>query len=179
MANKIITLETLQIFQEETKKYIDQQDNLAIKGVKYADNVLSFYKTEDITGDPDISLNLPEEMFLDQAKTKFVSNFTWSDTLYPDSTDPNLEGKPVLILAVKGDTAVEYCFISLDTLICVYEGTETNTATTTIEGAQISTAVKVSSAEDNALMVKEDGLYVNAAPDLTYATEEEITALWS
>lgn len=179
MANKLITLETLQAFQQETKKYIDKQDALAIKGAKYANNVLSFYKTEDTSGDPDISLNLPEEMFLDQTKTKFENNFIWSNDLYPGSTDPNLEGKSVLILAVKGDTSVNYSFISLDTLVHIYEGADTDTTTTTVEGDQISTAVKLSNTEGNALMVKEDGLYVNPTPNLIYATNEEIAALWS
>ncbi|MCM1226112.1 MAG: hypothetical protein NC320_01645 [Clostridium sp.] len=178
MTNKIITLETLQAFQQETKGYIDRQDGIAIKGAKYADNVLSFYRTEDMTGDPDISLNFPEEMFLDQAKTKLVSNFTWSDTLYPGSTDPSLEGKSVLILAVKGDTSVEYSFISLDTLISIYVGTDTNTATTTVDNNKISTVVKISKVEGNILESNEDGLYAKAVADLTYATEDEIAALW-
>lgn len=56
---------------------------------------------------------LPKEQFLDQAKTVVVDNFAWSEELYPGSTDPNLDGKPVLVLAVKNvDTeTIAYSFL--------------------------------------------------------------------
>lgn len=68
--------------------------------------------------------NLPEEQFLDLTKTEFVENFTWSNTTYPGSTNPNLDGKPVLVLALKDeDGNVAYSFINLEDLIDVYTGT--------------------------------------------------------
>lgn len=68
--------------------------------------------------------NLPEEQFLDLTKTEFVENFTWSNTTYPGSTNPNLDGKPVLVLALKDeDGNVAYSFVNLEDLIDVYTGT--------------------------------------------------------
>ena len=67
--------------------------------------------------------NLPEEQFLDLTKTEFVENFTWSSTTYPGSTNPNLNGKPVLVLALKDeDGNVAYSFINLEDLITTYSG---------------------------------------------------------
>lgn len=81
--------------------------------------------------------NLPEEQFLDLAKTEFVENFTWSNTTYPGSTNPNLNGKPVLVLALKDeDGNVAYSFINLEDLIDVYTGT----APITVSGSNISHA---------------------------------------
>lgn len=45
---------------------------------------------------------LPKEHFLDTAKTTFVYNFAFSAQTYPGATDPQLNGKPVLVLALKG-----------------------------------------------------------------------------
>lgn len=45
---------------------------------------------------------LPKEYFLDTEKTGFVYNFTFNQATYPGATDPNLNGKPVLIFALKG-----------------------------------------------------------------------------
>ena len=81
--------------------------------------------------------NLPEEQFLDLTKTEFVENFTWSNTTYPGSTNPNLNGKPVLVLALKDeDENVAYSFINLEDLIDVYTGT----APITVSGSNISHA---------------------------------------
>lgn len=81
--------------------------------------------------------NLPEEQFLDLAKTEFVENFTWSNTTYPGSTNPNLNGKPVLVLALKDeDGNVAYSFINLEDLIDVYTGT----SPITVSGNTISHA---------------------------------------
>lgn len=81
--------------------------------------------------------NLPEEQFLDLTKTEFVENFTWSNTTYPGSTNPNLNGKPVLVLALKDeDGNVAYSFINLEDLIDVYTGT----SPITVSGNTISHA---------------------------------------
>lgn len=81
--------------------------------------------------------NLPEEQFLDLTKTEFVESFTWSSTTYPGSTNPNLNGKPVLVLALKDeDGNVAYSFINLEDLIDVYTGTDP----ITVSGSNISHA---------------------------------------
>ena len=68
--------------------------------------------------------NLPADQFLDLSKTTYVDNFTWSATTYPNSTNPNLDGKPVLVLALKdNDGNTQYGFVSLNDLVDVYTGT--------------------------------------------------------
>ena len=67
--------------------------------------------------------NLPKEQFLDLTKTTYVDSFTWSSTTYPGSTNPNLNGKPVMVLALKdNDGNVQYGFVSLNDLVDVYTG---------------------------------------------------------
>lgn len=65
---------------------------------------------------------LPKEQFLDLTKTKFVQNFAWSSTTYPGSTNPSLEGKPVLVLVLKNssDNTVAYSFLNMYELVDTY-----------------------------------------------------------
>ena len=67
---------------------------------------------------------LPVEMFLDQAKTRFVQSFAFTQETYPGGTDPNLNGKPVLVLALKGidhnnndAETTTYSFLNMETLV--------------------------------------------------------------
>lgn len=66
---------------------------------------------------------LPKEQFLDLTKTTFVQSFTWSSATYPGSTNPSLEGKPVLVLALKNssDNTVTYSFLNMYELVDTYE----------------------------------------------------------
>lgn len=90
------------------------------KNYGYENNTIKLYRTVDKSDTPD-EINLPEEQFLDQAKTLIVNPFTWSATDYPGSTDPNLNGKPVMVLAVKGDAGDTYSFLDLHSFIGVYD----------------------------------------------------------
>ncbi len=179
MANeKLVTLDQLNI----VKTYVDNADAKSIKAAEYADNKISLYTTADKSGTAAIEIDLPEEMFLDQTKTTLVDEFAWSNTEYPGSTDPDLDGKPVLVLAVKGDKTVDYSFIALDSIVKPYTGDDTDTATTTVENGAIAVDVKVSEAKDNAIILKDDGLYVapaEAPTDIVYATNAEVEALFS
>lgn len=156
MANqKLVTLEQLGI----VKGYIDTKDAAAFKSAEYANNTIKLYTTPDKSGEPAVSFDLPEEMFLEQAYTRFEPEFVFSLNQYPNTTDPNLNGKPVLVLAVNGDDGVNYSFVSLEKL-----------------------GVRASAEEGNVLVIKEDGLYVPTPPSptaLEYATEAEIQALFS
>lgn len=78
--------------------------------------------------------SLPADHFLDQTKTTFVQNFAWSSSLYPGSTNPNLNGKPVLVLAVTDGTTDTYSFLNVETLLNVYTGQ----APITVNGTVIS-----------------------------------------
>lgn len=177
---KLIDLDLLSVFKEKVTAYTDAGDAKAFKSASYADNVLSFFTTDDASGTAKATINLPEEMFLDQAKTKFVDNFTWSEESYPGSENPNLDGKPVLVLAVKGDKSVSYSFASLEKLIDVYTGENSASITTTVSGDnKIKAELKVSSTEGNIISIDENGVYASAEANLTFATEEEVSALWN
>lgn len=65
---------------------------------------------------------IPADQFLDLNKTEFVNPFTWSSVLYPGSIDPNLDGKPVLVLALTDGTNTTYSFLNMEDLIDVYAG---------------------------------------------------------
>ena len=174
-SKQIVTLDLL----EQVKKYIDVKDSAAIKSVDVQGNTWKFYTTEDKSGEPVRVVDLPEEMFLDQAKTTFVSEFAWSADTYPDSIDPNLEGKPVFVLAVKGDTSVKYSFVSLEAMFVVYTGDSTGSADVEVsDDNKISATVKISAEAGNTVVVKDDGIYVPET-ELEYATKEDIDALFN
>lgn len=81
---------------------------------------------------------LPKEQFLDLTKTTFVQSFAWSSTAYPNSTNPNLDGKPVMVLALKNssDDTVAYSFLNMYELVDTYTGT----SPITVSGRTVSHA---------------------------------------
>jgi len=93
----------------------------AVKYLSVSGNTISFWKDENHTGTADFTVDFPVEYFLDQTKTTFVQSFAFetnSTSNYPGATDPNLEGKPVMVLAVKGtDNSVNYSFVDLTALV--------------------------------------------------------------
>ena len=82
---------------------------------------------------------------LDQAETAFVPKFTWSLETYPGTEDPNLNGKPVMVLAVKGsDGSVTYSFMGMAALVDTYKAkVESKDASTTVTIAGYEVDVKV------------------------------------
>ncbi len=81
---------------------------------KVEGNKVKLFTSTDKTGVAAFEFDFPVEMVLDQAKTAFVPKFAWSAETYPGSTDPKLEGKPVMVLAVKGsDGSVAYSFMGM------------------------------------------------------------------
>ena len=100
---------------------IGTEDAKAIKYVSVSGNTVSFWKDEAHTGTADFTFDFPAEYFLDQARTVFVQEFefeTGGVSNYPGATDPNLDGKPVMVLAVKDSTgtSVTYSFVDLAAL---------------------------------------------------------------
>ena len=92
----------------------------AIRGAKIEDNKLKFYAGTDTTVTPLTYVDLPEELYLQATQTEIVEDFAFSTTTYPGATDPNLEGKTVLVLAVKGDgtpPTVKYSFVNMASII--------------------------------------------------------------
>lgn len=156
----------------DIKAWVNGEESLGIKTALYNNNTLTFYKKPNATVDDtaDFSINLPEEQFLDQTKTTFVNNFAWSEELYPNSTNPNLDNQPVLVLAVKGDTDVAYSFVSMNELVKIYKAsTIASTVTLTIDDATntISAEVNISADEGNLLEVGTDGGLYAKATDIT------------
>lgn len=167
--NKFTDFETN--LTDDIKTWVNSEESLAIKTALYNNNTLMFYKKPNATVDDtaDFSINLPEEQFLDQTKTTFINNFIWSEELYPNSTNPNLDNEPVLVLAVKGDTNVVYSFVSMNELVKIYKASTTvSTVTLVIDDATntISAEVNISADEDNLLKIGTDGgLYAKATID--------------
>lgn len=156
----------------DIKAWVNGEESLGIKTTLYNNNTLTFYKKPNATVDDtaDFSINLPEEQFLDQTKTTFVNNFAWSEELYPNSTNPNLDNQPVLVLAVKGNTDVAYSFVSMNELVKIYKAsTIASTVTLTIDDATntISAEVNISADEGNLLEIGTDGGLYAKATDIT------------
>ena len=181
--------EGLKIVIQKLEGYADEAaasaSDGAFKYVGYADNALKFYAKNPIEeGDvPAFTIDLPAEQVIDQTRTTFVQEFAWSDKAYPGSTNPStaensIEGKPVLVLAVKtvGDTddSFTYSFLAMDKVVTLYKGGETDTAKVTVDAdSNILVDVKISEADGNLLRIVEDadgnkGLYASSpAADLS------------
>lgn len=156
----------------DIKAWVDSEESLALKTTLLKNNTLTFYKKPNATVDDtaDFTINLPEEQFLDQTKTTFVNEFAWSEELYPNSTNPNLDTEPVLVLAVKGDTDVAYSFVSMNKLVKIYKASiVASTVTLTIDDATntISGEVNISADEGNLLEVGTDGGLYAKTTDIT------------
>lgn len=150
----------------------------ALKGVKSDGNTIQFYTDQAMEGSATFTIDLPEEYFLDQTKTVFVEAFTWSAETYPGSTNPELDGKPVLVLAVKSQdgSEVTYSFINLEKMIDVYTGGQTQTATIAVSGNEITATVRVSATAGNQIVTNEDGLFVAKTPDASAEQSGLMTA---
>ena len=164
MATTYVSMANLTKYDGKIKTYIDSEKTKAIKAVAVKDNAIKFYSNPAPADGTvaDFTVDIPTEYFLDQAKTVFIQKFAWSDTEYKGATNPNLEGKPVLVLAVKGDNnTVTYSFLNMETLVDTYAGEDTKSVTLKVSSDNKITAdVKVSAESDNTLSVKDDGLYV-------------------
>ena len=136
MSKNITTKVTIQNLAAQIKKDfvkksaftpVQQAAAAAFKSGKVDGNTVSLYTSTDQTGTAAFSFDFPTEYFLDQTKSVFVQTFAWSETAYPGSTNPNLDGKPVMVLAVKGDNnTVLYSFVDLTYLLDTYTGGNTN-----------------------------------------------------
>ena len=177
MSKQISTKTTIRNLTAEIKKTFVKKDaftpvqtaaNAAIKSLAVDGNTVNFYTSTDKTGSAAFSVDFPSELFLDQTKTTFVAKFKFDAETYPGATDPKLEGKPVMVLAVKGENpdSCTYSFLSMAALVDTYKAKATGkdkSTTVTIADYEVDVKVNVSTAEGNALTLKEDGLYVSTA----------------
>lgn len=135
-------------------------DATALKSVAVDGNTVKFFTTSDTTTTVAFSFDFPEELFLNQLGTEIVKNFSWSAANYPNSTNPNLDGKTVFVLAVKGDKTtnptIKYSFVSMEKLVDAYTASDTS-----ITINDYNVAVKISSAANNAITLQNDGLHVD------------------
>lgn len=168
-ANALVRLAALKALAAKTKAEIDNFNtdvSKAIKSLGVSGNTVSFYTSADKSGDAAFTFDFPKELFLDQVKTTFVPKFAFSAETYPDATDPKLAGKPVMVLAVKGQNpdSCTYSFLDMSALVDTYKAKATGkdaSTTITVSGYEIEVKVNVSAAAGNALSLKADGLYVD------------------
>jgi hypothetical protein len=180
--SKLTKLSQLQALAQKVKSNYATKEELssvstdataAIKSVNVSGNTISFYTSADKTGTAIATVDFPKEMFLDQTKTEFVAKFKWADTTYPGSTDPSLDSKPVMVLAVKGtdgttDT-ITYSFLNMSALVDTYKAKTTGksaSTTITVSGYEIEVTVNISAESGNQLTLKSDGLYVPAPQEV-------------
>ena len=162
--NKLLKLNALDAFaaKADTKiKAVEEKADAAFKGAKVVNgNQIALYKTTDTSGTADFTLDLAAEMVVDATKTGFVDNFEFNSETYVGATNPNLDGKAVLVLAIKttdkGTDTTSYSFISVDKLVDIYTAGDNSIE---IDGYTI--AVKISKAANNAITLKPDGLHVD------------------
>lgn len=162
-------LKHLQAFATRVKSITDT----AIKYVSVSGNTISFFKTADGSGVADYTVDFPMEYFLDAANTRFVENFSFNQAEFPGATDPNLEGKPVLVLALKGtDGTTEttsYSFLNMFKLVDTYTVKAGDSSKIiNINGYEVE--FKISAAAGNIIQANNDGIYAttrvaNATPD--------------
>lgn len=168
-ANALVRLSALKNLAAKTKAEIDNINtdvSKAIKSLGVDGNTVSFYTSTDKSGTAAFSVDFPSELFLDQTKTTFVAKFKFDAATYPGATDPKLDGKPVMVLAVKGQIPdnCTYSFLNMAALVDTYAAKATGkdaSTTVTIAGYEIEVKVNVSATAGNALSLKSDGLYVD------------------
>lgn len=168
-ATALVRLAALKALAAKTKAEIDNINtdvSKAIKSLGVSGNTVSFYTSADKSGDAAFTFDFPKELFLDQVKTTFVPKFAFSAETYPDATDPKLAGKPVMVLAVKGQNpdSCTYSFLDMSALVDTYKAKATGkdaSTTITVSDYEIEVKVNVSAAAGNALSLKADGLYVD------------------
>ena len=159
----LVKLGALQALAQRTKTELtalDTKFSSAFRSMSVSGNTVSFFTSTDASGTAAASFNFPEEIFLDQVRKVFVQNFAWSNATYPGSTDPNLDGKPVFVLAVKGDATTNptltYSFINVEYLVDTYTAADNSI---NINGYNVN--VKISAAANNAITLESDGLHVD------------------
>jgi len=137
----------------------------AIKSVDVQDGTILFFTNANKTGTEAFKVDFPKELVLDQIKTKFEPSFTFSSATYAGATDPAFDGKPVLVVAVKGTEkgkgeTTAYSFIDFSALVDTYS-VKAGDSQKLLDITGYEVEFKISKETGNALEVKNDGLYVN------------------
>ena len=127
---------------------------------------------------------LPTEMFLDQAKTAFIPNFAFNGTTYAGASNPNLDGKPVLVLAVKGidhtnnnAETTTYSFLDVSTLVDTYT-TASGDSSKVLSIAGYTVTFNVSADTNNVVEVLNDGIAVRVSSTANNALVKDANGLY-
>ena len=170
--SSLVHLSGLKALAERTKTELQKVENVAASAIKFistSGNTVSFFTSSDGSGTAAFTVDFPKELFLDAARTSFVSNFAFNAQTYPGATNPSLEGKPVLVIAIKtttdsangtADDTFSYSFLDLTSLVDTYTVKAGDSEKVLrIDGYEIE--FKVSQAANNAITVQNDGLHVD------------------
>ena len=127
---------------------------------------------------------LPTEMFLDQAKTAFIPSFAFNGTTYAGASNPNLDGKSVLVLAVKGidhtnnnAETTTYSFLDVSTLVDTYS-TAAGNSSKVLSIAGYTVTFNVSADTNNAVEVLNDGIAVRVSTTANNALTKDTNGLF-
>ena len=180
--NNAVKVSALKSLAQRTKTELNALDTkigTAFKSLSVSGNTVSFFTSTDASGTAAATFDFPEEIFLDQLQTQFVPNFAFSAATYPGATNPNLDGKPVFVLAVKGDKetnpTLTYSFVNVEYLVDTYTAADNSI---NINGYSVN--VKISAAANNAITLQNDGLHVDIsgkADKVTGATAGNLAGL--
>jgi len=166
--NKLARLQAVKDLGDRVKTEIDELKNTgvasALKNVEVDGNALKFYTSSDTAAEAAFTVDLPAEIFLDAASTSFVPSFNFANGGYTGATNPNFDGKPVLVLGVKSKsndgktTTTSYSFLDMTSLVTIYTASDTSVVIT-----DYKVKANVSSAAGNMLANTAGGLYVDGS----------------
>lgn len=171
MANYDLTKTALVKHLQSATQRLYDFSKTAIRSGKADGNTISFYTSTDKTGEAIFSFDFPSELVLDQLQTKFIPDFEFAKGSYSGAENPGLEHKPVLVIAIKdtnakGQATTTYSFLNMETLVDIYTAKDTSI---NIDGYNIN--VKISSAANNSLTLKDDGLHVDISGKIDKVAE--------
>ena len=161
----LTTTEQLKATAERMKEGLDG----TIKSLSVSGNTISFFYTEDASGTAAYTVDFPTELFLDQNRTQFVADFVFTAAQYPSAVNPSLDGKPVLVLGVRGSTnpatgtasdTIAYSFLDMSNLVDTYT-VKAGDSSKVLSIADYEVEFKVSAAANQAITVQNDGLHVD------------------
>jgi len=141
------------------------------KAAKVDGNTLKFYTSIDTTGQTAETIDIPAEQFLDQVSTSFVPNFQFSALLYDGASNPNLDGKAVLVLGLKTKSndgkseSISYSFVDVSRLVDTYTASDTSVTVTNYK-----IKANISADAGNTLKLKSNGLYAAGVTDTATTT---------
>ena len=162
-ADHLVTLAEL----KQTAQAFKVENDKAIKYVAVTGNTISFFTSEDGSSTAAFSIDFPTELFLDQTRTQFIANFAFTAASYPGAQNPSLDGKPVLVFAVKNTTdrtsgtasdTFTYSFMDMSSLVDTYETAQgVSSQVLTISGYTVT--FNISSTPGNIIKADAGGIY--------------------